>query len=240
MPYGVQMYSVRDLAGISLVKALETVAAQGYEGVEFAGFFGMAAKDVKAQLDRLGLAPWATHTGLQDLTAEKLADVIAYHQAIGCDTIVIPGSDVSTDDKLDETIKAINRIVTACRAAGLRIAYHNHSHEFIPTAGGRVPYDEIVKRTQIALEIDTYWAWNAGRDPVEMLRTYGDRVLFIHLKDGLSGGEGKPLGMGQAPVEAVWKTAKAMGIPMIVESETQTPDGPTETAICIQYLKGLI
>ena len=34
----------------------------------------------------------------------------------------------------------------------------------------------------------------------------------------LANGAGKPLGMGTAPVKAVWETAKKMGIPMVVES----------------------
>ena len=43
--------------------------------------------------------------------------------------------------------------------------------------------------------------------------------------------------MGQAPCKAVYKKAVEMGVPMVVESETCTPDGPTEARICIEFLK---
>ena len=33
--------------------------------------------------------------------------------------------------------------------------------------------------------------------------------------------------------------AEKLGIPMIVESETLTPDGPTEAKECIAYLRSL-
>ena len=33
--------------------------------------------------------------------------------------------------------------------------------------------------------------------------------------------------------------ALAMKLPIIVESETQTPDGPTEARICMDYLRSL-
>ena len=55
MEYGIQMYSVRDLAAESLDAALEAVAAIGYKYVEFAGFFGHTAEEVKAMLDKHGL-----------------------------------------------------------------------------------------------------------------------------------------------------------------------------------------
>ena len=47
------------------------------------------------------------------------------------------------------------------------------------------------------------------------------------------------LGMGEAPVPAVYAKALAMKLPIIVESETQTPDGPTEACICMDYLRSL-
>ena len=48
MEYGLQLYSVRDITGNDLAGALEQVAALGYRFVEFAGFFGHSAEDVKA------------------------------------------------------------------------------------------------------------------------------------------------------------------------------------------------
>lgn len=104
---------------------------------------------------------------------------------------------------------------------------------------GYVPYDELVSRTNLHLEIDTYWAYVAGKDPVALMEQYKDRLDFIHIKDGYADGRGMPLGMGTAPVAAVYKKAVEMGIPMVVESETCTPDGITEARICFEYLKKL-
>ena len=63
------------------------------------------------------------------------------------------------------------------------------------------------------------------------------RLTFIHIKDGFKGGEGKPLGQGEAPCEAVYRKAVEMGIPMVVESETLQPAGMTEAKVCIEFLK---
>ena len=62
MEYGLQLYSVRDLAEKNLEKALRQVSALGYQFVEFAGFFGHSAEEVKRMLDENGLTVSGTHT----------------------------------------------------------------------------------------------------------------------------------------------------------------------------------
>ena len=49
--YGLQLYSVRDISNTDLRGTLKAVAEMGYKYVEFAGFFGNSAEDVKSWLD---------------------------------------------------------------------------------------------------------------------------------------------------------------------------------------------
>ena len=100
-------------------------------------------------------------------------------------------------------------------------------------------FEQLIYRTELDLEIDTFWAYAAGIDPVKLLDRLHDRVPVIHIKDGYENGEGMPLGMGTAPVKAVYQTAVKYGIPMVVESETLKPSGLSETDICIRYLRSL-
>ena len=99
MDYGLQLYSVRDITGQDLAGAMEQVAALGYRFVEFAGFFGHSAEEVKAMLDKTDLAVSGTHTGWQELTADRIDETIAYHTAIGNKNIIIPGADTSAADR---------------------------------------------------------------------------------------------------------------------------------------------
>ena len=48
MEYGLQLYSVRDFTQKDLAYTLKKVAEIGYKYVEFAGFFGHSAEEVKA------------------------------------------------------------------------------------------------------------------------------------------------------------------------------------------------
>ena len=236
MDFGIQMYSLRDLAQSDLRAALEAVAAQGYKNIEFAGFFGHGAAEVKGWLDSLRLTASGTHTGYRALI-DDIDGQIAYHHAIGCKHVIIPGTDLSSKENIEAFIEQSAAIQKKLAEAGLTLSYHNHSREFQPNADGSVAYDALVERTKLTLELDTFWAYAAGKDPVALMEQLRPRLRFIHIKDGLLSGEGKPLGQGTAPVKAVYEKAKAYGIPMIVESETLTPDGPTECGICAEWMK---
>ena len=239
MDYGLQLYSVRDLTEKDLDGALRAVSELGYTFVEFAGFFGHSAADVRAMLEKYGLKVSGTHTGCGELTADRIDETVAYHRAIGNESIIIPGADFSTPEKLDEVIAIINGAQPKLAAAGIRLGYHNHSHEFLPTAWGAYIHRELEERTQVDFEIDTYWAYAAGLDPIALLSRLGDRVTVIHLKDGDSDGHGYALGEGTAPVAAVRAYAIEHGLPMVVESETCNPTGIEEVGRCIRYLRSL-
>ncbi|MBO5199562.1 MAG: sugar phosphate isomerase/epimerase [Lachnospiraceae bacterium] len=236
MDYGIQLYSVRDLTGESLEEALQKVSEIGYRFVEFAGFFGHSAEEVADMLARYGLTASGTHTGSGALE-QDLEGMTAYHKAIGTNHIIIPGADIYSREKIEEFIKWVNEAIPRLEAMGMTLGYHNHSREFYLTEDGYIPYDELVNRTALKLEIDTYWAYVAGKDPIEMMETYRDRLQFIHIKDGDAEGHGTPLGMGTAPADRVYLKAVELGIPMVVESETLKPDGITEAAICFDFLK---
>lgn len=238
MEYGLQLYSVRDFTEQDLESTLKKVAELGYRYVEFAGFFGHSAEEVKAMLDRYGLIVSGTHSGLGDLDADFDATV-KYHKTLGNTNYIVPGAPTWTAAELDETIEKINKYQPMLAAEGIRMAYHNHDGEFRPNADGQIPHEEMERRTNIDFQIDTFWAFVAGKDPVEVITRLKDRVHVIHLKDGLRNGKGYSLGEGEAPVAAVREKAIELGMHMVVESETLQPDGITEVSRCINYLRSL-
>lgn len=238
MEYGVQLYSVRDITGSSMGEALSGVAQQGYSFVEFAGFFGIGAQEISAMLKEYGLKVSGTHTGLAELL-EKTEETIAYHKQIGNINIFVPYAELDTQQKLDAFIENINTVQKKLKNSGIRLGYHNHAHEFKQNTDGSVAFEQLIYRTELDLEIDTFWVYAAGIDPVKLLDRLHHRVPVIHIKDGYENGEGMPLGMGTAPVKAVYQAAVKYGIPMVVESETLKPSGLSETDICIRYLRSL-
>ncbi len=250
--YGLQMYSLRDITKEDLRGALKKVAEMGYKYIEFAGFFDNPASDVKAWLEEYGLICSGTHTGMSLLGDDKLEETIAYHKAIGCTNLIIPGAKWDTQEQMDANIAFLNKLQKRLAEEGITLGYHNHSKEFFTTPYGKVIEDEIIEKTDVELEIDTFWAFNAGKDPVALLESLKHRIRVIHLKDGLPSApecknyeqvhddvHGKSIGQGKAPVQAVRAWAIANNVRMVVESEGLDPTGLEEVNRCITYLRTL-
>ena len=238
MDYGLQMFSVRDIAPDNMDGALRMVSEIGYKFVEFAGFFGIPAKDIRAMLDKHGLTVSGTHTGWQEV-ADHFAETVAYHKAIGNVNIIVPGADLKDQVKIDAFVKIANECQPKLASEGFTFGYHNHYHEFHANEDGSVIYDQLVERTNLRLELDTGWAYSGGQDAVKMMERLKHRLHFIHLRDSDSKGVGAPLGQGTAPVRAVHAKAVELNVPMVVESEAQSPDSITGARMCMDFLKTL-
>lgn len=180
-----------------------------------------------------------SYSFLQMFYLDKTPSIILFHKAIGNPCYIIPGADLSTPKKLNQLIKLVNYAQPILAKEGISLAYHNHAFEYDLMPNGVSAFAMLEKNTRIDFELDTYWIYNAGLDPLEEMRRLRHRVSAIHIKDGFMGGEGVPHGRGTAPVKEVYYLAKELGYRIIVESETLTPDGLSEAKECISYLNNL-
>jgi sugar phosphate isomerase/epimerase len=237
MNYGLQLYSVRDSAQHDLRGALRQVARLGYENVEFAGYFNHAAATVKSWLREYKLRVSGAHVGLRALD-EDFDGTVAYHLELGCKLLIIPFANPQNREETQALIAKLNGYQRRLAAEGITLGYHNHAHEFKTAESGISLWDALVAQTSLPLELDTFWAYAAGQDAAQWMKALNAqrRLPAIHIKDGLAGGEGKPLGMGTAPVRQIYQTALELNVPMVVESETLTPTGMEEARVCIAYL----
>ncbi len=238
MEYGIQLYSVRDLAEKDLEAALKAVAEIGYTYVEFAGFFGNDAETVKGWLDKYGLKCSSSHSSWTELR-DNFEETVKFHKTIGNKNFIAPSADMTTPEKLKEFVDFCNEYAPKLEAEGMSFHYHNHAFEFDLHEDGIMTYSVLENCTNINLETDTYWLYVGRTNPLAVLDRLHDRIKIIHIKDGDIDGHGTPLGMGTAPVAEVYKKAKEYGMVMIVESETCTPSGIEEAKICYDYLKSL-
>src|SRR6266850_2697186 len=93
-PIGLELYSVRGELARDLPNTLKAVAKMGYEVVEFyAPYFKWTpayAKDVRAQMDDLGLRCYSTHNGFESFTpGENMAHAIELNQILGARYVVL-------------------------------------------------------------------------------------------------------------------------------------------------------
>jgi sugar phosphate isomerase/epimerase len=183
---GIQLYSVRHLFAAAPERTLSELAAIGYREVEFAGFARHAARDLKAMLDRTGLTAPAAHLDLSAL-GERWPDHLDDAGQLGCRYLVvasIPEQDRSLDGyrRIGERL---NRAAERARAAGIRLAYHNHAFEFV-RIGDQIGYDVLMSSAdprEVLIELDLYWITKAGGDPLAYLTKWPGRVRMVHVKD---------------------------------------------------------
>lgn len=253
-----QIYSAREEAEKDLDGVLASLKAMGYDGVEFAGFYGNTAKEVKAMLDKHGLEAVSSHVPSFQIE-EDMFGIIAYHQAIGCPYIAVPYLDDDTRPGapgFSRMIAMMYKFGSLCKEAGIQLLYHNHDFEFI-TLSGQYGLDFIydaIPADILKTEIDTCWVKFSGIDPAEYIKKYAGRCPVVHMKDfvgkkgdvlpyaliglteqkledGQSIFEFRPVGYGSQDVEAIVKSALASGAQwLIVEQDLSIGRTPLEAA----------
>lgn len=197
---GLQLYTIRRLMRDDVPSGLALVAGIGYQHVEFAGYYGYPASELRLMLDDLGLAAPATHVSQTDMV-ENLDAAIESALILGHRYLVLPAINPESRASLDgyyRMAEQFNAWGEACDGAGLRFAYHNHAFEF-ESADGQVPYDVLLDETDPALvefELDLYWIRAAGRSELDYFERYPGRFTLWHVKDMDSEGEMADVGDG--------------------------------------------
>lgn len=238
MEYGIQLYSVRDRAEENFEKTLETLANMGYTHMEFDEFFGHTAEEVKAMLERYNLKISGAHINISDLDTQ-FDELVTFHKAIGNHRFIMVGTRFKNAEQLSKLISDLNKYQPLLEKEGIQLCLHNHHKEFLPNLDGQIPMKEIWENTNVFFEIDTYWVYIAGKDPMKTLEAMKKRTPLIHLKDGDENSRGYSLGSGTAPVAKVREKAMELGMHIVVESEGLEPDGISEVGRCMDWLKTL-
>ena len=167
----------RDLAGV-----LRKLARIGFEGIEFLGFFGHSAEEVRQMLDEHGLTALGNHVQWHDLMADA-EGVMDFHQTVGCSYMTV--ADLPMND-LPAVSAQLDKLAAKAKARGMRLLYHNHDQELIEKTAGRENLACLMDATKpetLALEPDLGWIEIGGGDPAWYLTRYADRCPVIHLKD---------------------------------------------------------
>jgi sugar phosphate isomerase/epimerase len=187
---GVQLYTVADVMRQDFDGTLEKVAGIGYRYVEFAGYFDRTPEQVRATLDRLNLKAPSSHIGME-LLRRDLDAQIHIGQVIGHEYLTIPSlgrteTPMTTADAWKRIADECNAIGAKVKAAGLKLAFHSHSGEFIDVGGGKTGMDVFLTGTDPELftfEMDLGWARVASQDPVAWFQKYPGRFRMWHVKD---------------------------------------------------------
>ncbi|MGN0233025.1 MAG: sugar phosphate isomerase/epimerase family protein [Bacteroidaceae bacterium] len=214
-----QMYSVRDLIGDpgkyaqNHEKVLKQLADMGYTAVEAANYgdgklYGVSPEQFKADIEAAGLKVMSSHVtrNLNDdeLKSKDFADALRWwdecidvHKRAGMQYMVIPWCSVpKTLAELQTVCDYYNEVGKKVAAAGMKLGYHNHSHEF-QKVEGKVMEDYMIEHTDpkyLFFQMDVYWTVRGQVSPVDYFNKYPGRFALLHIKDNCEIGQSGMVG----------------------------------------------
>ncbi len=197
---GVQLYSVRDDAAKDLAGVLKSIRAMGYDGVDFAGYYGHNAETIAAMLADTGLGVAGAHVGIDTLLGDELERSIEFHKSIGNKYLVVPGLPPAYTESAEawrRTADLLNEIAERLAPHGMLTGYHNHMTEWNPL-DGEIPWRLLMERTrpEVIMQFDTGNALAGGVDPVAEMRHCAPRAVTVHIKEHALSGQPAMIGQG--------------------------------------------
>jgi sugar phosphate isomerase/epimerase len=225
-PIGLELYSVREELARDLPKTLKAVAQMGYQVVEFyAPYFQWTppyAKQVRTQLDDLGLRCYSTHNGFESFASgPNMSHAIELNQILGTRYLVLasaPGGTRGVDGwkKLCEELTAATEQL---KPHGLGAGYHNHQAEWAKLENGQRIMEVLAANTprEFVLQLDVGTCEEAGADPVAWVKANPGRIKVMHLKDWAPGSRGQEkgyrvlFGEGVTPWKELLAAAESVG-----------------------------
>ncbi len=234
-----QLYSVGQYAQNDFYGTLKRVAKTGFSGVEFAGFFGIDAKQMKNWLDELGLKAVSSHSNV----FVNLDELIEYLCEVGAKHVVLPSANFDNRDAVLKLAESLNIAGDKCKKAGLSLGYHNHSFEFKKDESGKWLLDVLYENTDpdlVSVQLDVCWATVGGADPIKYLSKYKNRAKTVHLKEvkTISPYEGTAIGQGIVDFGGLYRLL-GEDCSYIVEQEGIAMDTWTGLELSVEYLKNI-
>ena len=220
-------------AGIPFGQAVSEMALAGFQGCSIGHKYPSDPAVLKAALDLRGLRvsePWTstyfTISKMHQKTVDSFEETLAHIKALGGTELVVAefgasshllpidvfaNRPVFTNAQWDALTSGLEMLGKIANSAGMKLSYHHHMGTGVMT---RADVDRLMASTDPALVhllLDTGHIAFAGDDPLDLARTYADRIGHVHLKsirpevvsrvreEGLSFQEGVELGVFTVP-----------------------------------------
>ncbi len=243
-----ELYTLREHLGdaYAIAAGLRRVREMGYDGVELAGLGPIEPARLAALLRETGLTACSAHVSwerLRDETGAAIEDCRTW----GCTHVAVPvlPAEYRSADGYVRFAGESSAVAVSLRAAGIRLAYHNHAYE-LERFGRESGLEIIYRASDPALldgQIDTYWIQYGGGSPAGWIRRLRGRAPTVHVKD-MDVSDGQPvmaeIGEGNLDWADVLAACREAGVQwLIVEQDVCRRDPFESLAISRRNLEAL-
>ena len=186
VPVALQVYSLRQYAQKDLRGTLKEIAQMGYKGVEFAGYYGHSASDVRKWLDEAGLKAISTHLGVPSLLEGEFDKTAAFEKTLGNSRLIVASglsASCATDAGNQMTAYLFNEIAYKASKVGMQIGFHAHFNDFADV-NGKTAWELFFSRTRadVIAQMDVGNCMHGGADPYDLVEKLPNRGKLMHLK----------------------------------------------------------
>jgi inosose dehydratase len=180
-------------------QALETVSSLGYRGVQLLGwvpeaYAGNRTMELKERLQKLKLSPAALSCSKVSLRPDspetftaKFREYAGFLQSVGGSVLQLIDGGTPQGDYSAREIKslgaAMNGLGRMAKDFGLTLGYHPHFGTLGETREGLGRVLDATDPQYVGLIADAAHLKLGGSDPAEVIRTYHERLILVHLKD---------------------------------------------------------
>jgi sugar phosphate isomerase/epimerase len=256
---GIQLYTLRNEINNDVVGTIKAVADAGYKQVEPYGFPNADAMIREAKAN--GMAINSSHINTDGiLTPERkgvqpFGELLDKANELGLTHLVVPYLGAEWRGSLDQYKKVAERCNVAAekaKAAGIQLAYHNHSFEFKPLTSEKSGYDVFIEEfsDDMKFEIDVFWVAVAGQNITDLIQKLSGRVTQLHLKDldrsvsppvydSIPKEAFKELGNGVIKMEPILSAAADSGVAHCHVEQDHSPHPIKSVQQSIAFLKTL-
>jgi sugar phosphate isomerase/epimerase len=243
--FGLQLYTVKEDAARDFYGTVARVAQIGYEGVEFADYFGSPAAELHRVLQDNHLEV-AGSVAQMEVLEQGLEAAIEYARIIQCPALICPWlrEELRTASGYARIADRFNHFARLCHNNGMGFLYHIHGYEF-QDLGGKNGMGILAACTDpalVAFEVDVYWVEHGGIDAVEFMKQYGARSPYIHFKDMKDKVHmhDTEVGAGAIDMAGVMREGKRHGATWYIVEQEQFDMPPMESVtISLRNLKSL-
>ena len=237
-----------DLPGV-----LGEIADAGYSAFEGGNLFASHGEEkIRHLLDAHQLCVSRAHFGYGDYADPiRLKEHITYAKQIGLKNLMCSGvSDSKTSEGYKQSARLFNAVGKQLADEGLTFNYHNHAWEFddLGSLNGMQILDAETDPDLVKYNLDVFWLYYAGVDPISFIEAHPNRTGYFHFKDGSkstdTSGKSQPvfaeLGRGKVDLPAAYQAAMNANVQWIVVEQDNTRLSPLESiTISRRYLHEL-
>lgn len=147
---------------------------------------------------------------------------------------IVVSYNFSSIKKMRKYISALRATVKKAEVAGITVLFHNHEKELIEDHGDCVMDYVLREIPDIKIQLDLGWVKFTGKDCVETMRKYRDRIAILHFKDVIADANAAnrkhcftTIGEGSIPLSDIMEEAQSLELDevgYVIDQDTSEHD----------------